>query len=302
MRRTSILLLTVTLAALSVVLCGCGGDKHDAGDEVVARVDGQAITQSQVDQVVKAADLSGGSIDDQAARQALVNEVLVRREAERFNVTVGEGEVERRITAVQESLGGREGLDAELQKVGLTLAEYEERVRFSLLAEELARTKFADVRAGDDRARRFYRRNRGRFVDPATVDLGDIVMKTEMGAKEVIRRLRGGQGFEHAAHQFSIDPEARAKGGRLGWVTVASLPPRVHAAVAGLRRGEVSAPVRALNGWHVLKVYGRRAERRYSFAQVRDEILVELTQRRRSAALRDWLDQARAAADVTSGP
>lgn len=302
MRRSTILLLAAAVAVLAVVAAGCGDDRGDEGDEVVARVDGQAITQSQVDQLVKAVDLSGGSIDDETAREALIDEVLVRREAERLNVTVGEGEVQRRIAAVQESLGGAEGLDAELQKVGLTPAEYEERVTFSLLAEQLARAKFAEVTVNDAAARRFYGRDRGRFVDPATVDLGDIVVKTEMGAKSVIKRLRGGQSFAAAAHQFSMDPEAKAKGGRLGWVTVASLPPGVDTTVAGLRRGEVSAPVRALNGWHVLKVYGRRAERRYSFAQVRDEILVELTQRRRSAALRDWLDQARAAADVTSGP
>ncbi len=83
-------------------------------------------------------------------------------------------------------------------------------------------------------------------------------MPGELIAEKVARRLAAGAPFGPTARRFSMDPETRFEGGLLGWVAVITVPPEVRAALAGLRAGDVTEPVRSSGRWQLFKLFARR--------------------------------------------
>jgi hypothetical protein len=76
-------------------------------------------------------------------------------------------------------------------------------------------------------------------------------------ALSIRREFLGGIPFADAARLYSDDRGTRESGGELGWVAVKNLNTRLRDAVIGLKRGDVSEPVRTRQGWHLLQVVDR---------------------------------------------
>ena len=68
------------------------------------------------------------------------------------------------------------------------------------------------------------------------------------------------------------------------------MPKPVADALAKLKVGEITKPVN-IGGWHIYKLYGRRAASTLPFAQVADVIVKELTREQRAAALTKWVQR-----------
>jgi len=77
-------------------------------------------------------------------------------------------------------------------------------------------------------------------------------------AEEVMRQLRTGADFAKTAVSFS-DASDALEGGDLGWRNADRLPQLFVEATAELKQGELSKVVKSANGFHILKVVGRRA-------------------------------------------
>ena len=70
-------------------------------------------------------------------------------------------------------------------------------------------------------------------------------------------KIRGGQPFRNIAQQYSHNPSAAA-GGDIGWVYDGQLDPDLNAALATMRSGEMSHPIRAKGGWYLLGLQERQ--------------------------------------------
>jgi parvulin-like peptidyl-prolyl isomerase len=298
-RAVALILLVVaaSLFGLGLLTAACADGEDEAAD-VAATVDGVTVLEADVRSAMAAAALAGTDLSYERARSQLIDEVLMLAEAERLGVTVDAADVDARVQEVADDSGGRKALEDLVEKAGLSLEEYAARVRSALLAEHLADAKFERVGASLDEARAYVERNPDEFTRPAEFDVGDIVVRTEAQGEAVRARIADGQSFASAARQFSSDPSGKADGGRMGWVLADSVPSGIRTALERARVGEVTAPQQAPGGWHVLKLYGRRDEKRFTFDEVRDDIVAELTRRRRVAALRRWLEGARERADI----
>jgi peptidyl-prolyl cis-trans isomerase SurA len=77
-------------------------------------------------------------------------------------------------------------------------------------------------------------------------------------AEDVLRQLRTGADFGKTAASFSDATDA-LEGGDLGWRNVDRLPQLFVDAVTDLKQGEMSKIVKSANGFHILKVMGKRA-------------------------------------------
>ena len=77
-------------------------------------------------------------------------------------------------------------------------------------------------------------------------------------AEQVIEQLKSGGEFAKVAASFSDAGDALT-GGELGWRSPSRLPQLFVEAVEKLRDGELAPLVRSANGFHVLKLVGRRA-------------------------------------------
>jgi foldase protein PrsA len=269
---------------------------------VVATVNGRPVHQSQVDAIMAEARIGGQDIGEKKAVEAAIDEELLRQEADRLGITVTRQSVDARVKALEKTLGGAAALNAALAGVSLTRAQLRERLAAVELGERVAIAKFPDIAVSRQRSKAFYRRNLSLFTRPAEVKLGDIIAKTERLARGAIAKIEGGQSFFATARQFSRDPELKDAGGQLGWLDLASLPEPIARAVAGMGPGDVSASPVTFNGFHVLKVYGRRPESTTPFAKVDRRIRAELVAKARDAALKRWLKEARSGARVEVAP
>jgi peptidyl-prolyl cis-trans isomerase SurA len=76
-------------------------------------------------------------------------------------------------------------------------------------------------------------------------------------ATEAKQQIDGGMDFTAAAIRYS-NAENALQGGDLGWRDRNELPPPLVEAADGLAEGGVSAPIRGPNGFHLIKLIGKR--------------------------------------------
>ena len=281
---------------------GCGasspGSAKTPADRIVARVNGRPIRESQVTALLAEARLANQTTTEKKALDGVIDEELLRQEAERLGVTPPTALVEARLRVLERQVGGAAALDKALKSVRLTRAQLRERLAVVALGERVAAAKFPKLRVTRRAAEAYYRRHLFVFTEPAAVKLGDIVVRFERMADDAIERIRGGQSFYETAKTFIRDPELKRAGGQLGWVRTDTLPTAMAKAVAKMSPGQISEPVRSWGGFNVIKLYARRAARTIPFAKVESQVRAAALSQRRAAALRRWLDEARASAQI----
>ena len=79
-------------------------------------------------------------------------------------------------------------------------------------------------------------------------------------AQKLRKRLLKGRDFATLVRKFSDDPGSAPTGGELGWVAWGQFVPAFEAAVAQLKPGELSEPVRTAFGYHVIQLIDRNDE------------------------------------------
>ena len=122
-----------------------------------------------------------------------------------------------------------------------------------------------------------------RFLEiglPLTAD-GRTEEQTRALAEQLYSRLRAGGNFTAAIKKYSRSPSA-TRGGDVGWVTTARMPPEMQQAVRGMAVGGVTSPVAVPGGISILKLIERRARNLGSLddPQLRERIRTQLVLRK----------------------
>lgn len=302
-RSTPRLAVVASLAVLGALIglgtaaCAKQSAPKSTLNDVVARVNGVSITRASLKRVEKFGQFAGTALTDRSAVEQLISEEIIRQQAGKLHVTLTANELQARVESLAQGVGGVAALQRQLKGGGLSLADLEKSLRVVMLGEKLQALMFYDTQATRAQALAYYRARTSLFRQGAAVRLGSIAVRTQKIAEAVAERIRKGQPFANAALQFSTDPEGKDNGGMVGWVDLASVPQPVAAALAKLKVGEITKPVN-IGGWHIYKLYGRRAATTLRFAQVADVIVKELTRQQRAAALTKWVQGQRTHAKV----
>ncbi|MEM7188980.1 MAG: peptidylprolyl isomerase [Pseudomonadota bacterium] len=122
-------------------------------------------------------------------------------------------------------------------------------------------------------------------VEPVEeVRAAHILVEDEEKAKELRALLDGGADFAALAAEHGTDGTA-ARGGDLGYFTKEMMVPEFAEVVFAMQPGELSGPVKTPFGFHLIKMEDRRAKPVPPLAEVRDQIIAELTQAAETAIL-----------------
>ncbi len=226
--------------------------------------------------------------------EELIRGELIRQEAAKRGIVVTDEEVQREIeerfgylrTPSPPATGGTPVPTA----TPMPYEEFQRRYKGYLQTlKERAEFTEADFRRLVETAL-LERKLRKAFADqvPTTdehVHARHILVKTEEEARDVIAKLKAGEGFEALAEEVSIDESTKEKGGDLGWFTrdSFSVPTEVAEAAFDLKVGEISDPVKSPLGYHVIEVLGRE-EREL------DPLVLGMRQQK---AFEDWLEKQR---------
>jgi len=92
-------------------------------------------------------------------------------------------------------------------------------------------------------------------------------------AEEVLSKAQKGANFEDLAKQYSEDTLSKVKGGDLGWVLRGQTVPEFEQAAFSLKKGEISALIKTMFGFHIIKLIEREDARTQTVDEVRASII-----------------------------
>lgn len=286
-------------------------------DKIVAIVNDQIITSSDVDKFRKR--LNGSGLVDDALlklndtqtlmkdRNALLNhlidEKIIDSEVKRKNMEVTIERVEQEIRNIAKGNGiSRQQLQDALKAKGVSISQYQDFIKTSLERQGLIEREVTNkIRISDEDISSFYLSKKGASgAQIFEYTLAHIVFSPKTGGDEaavkraqvVEEKLKNGQSFEKMAEQFSEDPNF-TKGGLLGTFKAGEMLTEIDEAVRKMSPGEISSVVKTSNGYHLIKILKRTLISDPKLDEQREDIRRNLYADAFKRQFRLWLNQKR---------
>jgi len=174
-------------------------------------------------------------------------------------------------------------------------------IKEQLLIESLLKKKIAaDSQLTDNDMKKYYDANKEKFKKEKEINTRHILLKTDEEAKQVMERLKKGEDFVELAKKYSIDPNAKASGGEIGFHPKGTLLPEYEAAAFKLTKvGQVTGPVKTQFGYHIIRLEGAKPPAYVSFDEVKDFIRQQLIQEKQKELLEKYIEELKKAAKIT---
>lgn len=277
---------TLLLAALTMTMAvGCGNDEKKVEGTVAIKVNGDVITQEEIDRnydSLSAYYNLAGQLDERGALQlkrnvaaSLIENELILQEATRRGLKADTEQVASLRAEYQDRYyGSAEALKTALEEQNVTEAEFdemlEEQVLYNALEDELKKDVTVDAKA-------YYDANPDEFTVGERVKASHILLETEEEAKDVIAKLDNGADFAELAKEKSIEPAAQSTGGDLGYFTRERMVAEFSDAAFAQEVGTYSrTPVQSEFGYHVIYVEDKKPAGIADFAEVEQSITTRL--------------------------
>jgi peptidyl-prolyl cis-trans isomerase SurA len=249
-------------------------------DRIVAVVNDEVITANELKArtVTAEAQLLRQKIQpppqDVLERQVLERMIVDRAQlqlARETGVRVDDATVNAAMVRIAEANNiSIPALRQRLEAEGISFAQFREEVRQDILLNRLREREVdARLQISDSEIDNFIADQAGISADSEEINLAQILLRvpenstpqrleeTRQRANDLVAQLKSGADFARLAASFSNAPEA-LQGGELGWRNAERLPTLFIDAIKGVKVGEIAPIVRSPNGFHVLKVLGRR--------------------------------------------
>ncbi|MBO9537187.1 peptidylprolyl isomerase [Herbaspirillum sp.] len=158
-----------------------------------------------------------------------------------------------------------------LEKEGMVYATFREEIRREILGQRLREREVDNkVTVTESEIDNYLAAEANAGGEHQELDIAQILIRVPENAtpeqlaarrdraEDVLRQLRTGADFAKTAAAYSDAADA-LNGGDLGWRAAERLPQLFLDGVAKLQDGQVSAILKSGNGFHILKLVGRRA-------------------------------------------
>ena len=300
--------LFAILLAIALTLPISVAQTSDPQQRIVARVGATPISAADFTQAYEQARRSTfyhgkPAPDQQRAFQQKVSEDLIQN-----------------ILLLQEAK--RRGIQVEQEKIDAALASYDKRYaenpnwqrnRAQLLANVRNRLEEVNLIEQLENAvrqtpvpsaadvQRFYNANKEKFIEPAQRRVSLILLKVdpsstssvwkdaETAATELLIQLKQGADFPTFARQYSGDPSAE-QGGDMGYLHQGMLGEQVEQALENLQVGEISEPIRVLEGIAIFQLTEYRPPQQHAFEDVQERASALLRQEQSDTAWQNLLE------------
>jgi peptidyl-prolyl cis-trans isomerase SurA len=268
---------TVAAFALAAPLLAQAQATAEPLDRIVAVVDDDVVLQSELDRDVSRITSQYAQNPQQLPpRDVLERQVLDRlilqklqlARADGTGVKVSDAEIDRSMGQIAQQNGlDLSQLRGALSQQGIDYDQFRRNVRDQLIVQTL-RQRIAQSRAQVSDAEIDSLIRNGNLRG-GQLHLGYIVVNVPDGATpeqidearakadEAKKQIDDGMDFAAAAIRYSSAQNA-LQGGDLGWRSRDELPPALADAADKLQEGQVSPPMRGPNGFHIIKLLGKR--------------------------------------------
>ena len=203
---------------------------------------------------------------EQVLERLILEEIQLQR-ADRIGIQISDQMLNEAIARVaQENNIPFEQLPAMLEQDGVDYAEYRREMRKQLTLDQLRRIEVTGrISVAPREIEQCIEDLEDNVVVNSEYDLSHILIsvpqnatseqfeEAQTEAQYVYQQLRDGADFGEMAVRYS-DSQTGLEGGNLGWRKGDQLPTIFSDVVANLEVGEFSEPMRAISGFHIVKV------------------------------------------------
>lgn len=325
--------LTVVLLLGALVVVPLGAEVIE---QVLVKINGEILTKADLEQMQVAAlraanpDLSEQDMKDDGKLSAMLKEVtprvlvnaidemlLVQRGRE-----LGLKMSDEQFTQILDGIRKENNLDTEekfqsaLSQEGLTVAGLRKAFEKQMIINRVQQQDvFQKISIAEEESRAFYDAHKTDFLTPESVTLREIFVQAAVPtpggtptpeAKEAAReqaeaaRARvttGKEDFATVAGEVS-DAPSKANGGLIGPMKAEEVNPDILKLLEPLKPGEVTQVTDAGNGFRILELDARVAQKQATFEQARDQVAEGVFQQRRAGEILKFLERLRAQAII----
>jgi parvulin-like peptidyl-prolyl isomerase len=270
----------------------------------------------------------------------MIDDRLLKQEAATRKIKINRREVDEGIKQVKKRFTTDAEFQSELQKENLTLPQFEKRIEEQLSIMKLIEqeVKAKTTPPTDQEVRSFYDQvqakmngkdlglskkdedeiaNLAKYLARSTaeqVHARHILVSVDKNAsmadktaalqkiKKIQQELKAGADFEELAKKYSDDPGSKNRGGDLGFFSRGDMVPEFDKVAFSLDVGQVSEPVLTDFGYHIIKVEEKRAARKLSYDDVKNDLKELLFQKNAQKRYEVWLKDLRAKANIKVNP
>lgn len=311
-----------------------GSRKSPAREEVVLTVNGVKVSRAAlnqayeqlVDTYTRLYRLYGMDFNEQLrgtdgaftrqsltarAAEGIIRRVIIEQESKRLGISVPRAEVEKafqeRYRNYLQSLGVDEETFAKyLGYRGISLAQFQKDLRTQVEAElreqKLHTYVVGPIQPTEEELLAYYNEHKDRYQsEPERIRIAHILIKDdEELARKVLEEAKAPDAdFAALAAEYSEDEETKGKGGVIDWFSRggSGLSSEVEDKAFSLQEGEV-ALVEDHEGFHIVKLLGRKPAVYKSFDEVKEEVRESYTKEEDDRRWNEWYGKKREQAEL----
>jgi parvulin-like peptidyl-prolyl isomerase len=291
-------------------------------DEIVAKVNGEIITRSELARTLKQAELElqqrgvRGAALEQALKERRVDvlrdridQILLVGRAKDLNVNV-DTELSKYLAEIQlqNKIADPDKFQAWIrEQSGMSFEDFKAEVKNNMLTQRVIRQEVGEkLRIPKAEVQKYYEANKSKFIREERVFLREILVSTEgkdaagvaaaeRKAKDLVARARKGERFHELARDNS-DAASSAQGGDIGGFKKGELDPVIEQMIWDQPKNYVTDPIRRPNGFLILKKEEHQKAGQATLEEAEPEIMDILSRPLFQPKIREYLTQLRMSA------
>jgi peptidyl-prolyl cis-trans isomerase C len=288
--------------------------------EVMAKVNGVAITRGEVDRAVNIM-LAQSRIpkptpkdimkkaEDAALNQLISSEVLYQA-GSKMKIKDLDKQIDEQLAKGKARFPSEAEYDKAIKEAGLTADEMKTLTRKEIVINNLLEKEVADkVKVSDDEVKKFYEDNKDKFTTEERVRASHILIgvdekasaaekkKAKEKAEAIHKELLAGADFATLAKKDSTCPSA-SQGGDLGFFTKEQMVPEFANAAFALKPGEISDVVETKFGYHIIKLQEKKPAGTVSLDEAKSKIEQYLKSQKIQQGVNEYLGKLRKEAKI----
>jgi peptidyl-prolyl cis-trans isomerase SurA len=289
-------------------------------EEIAAKVNGDIVTRSELDQTrkdmeqqLRAEGLTGAKLaeavraDAANALESKIDELLLVQKGKDLGVNV-DPDVTRELADMQvaSKISDPDKFhEAIRQQYGMSFEEFRDKLKRQYMAQRVIGQEVGyRIQIPEAELRKFYDEHKSEYVRKEQVFLSQILISTdgktpaqaavaEQKAKDLVARAKKGEKFSDLVRANSDDPETARTGGSLPPYQRGMMEKSWDDQVFAAKKGDIIGPLKGPLGFVILRVDERYEAGQASFEEVRNDIQERMARPKMEPKIREYLTTLR---------
>lgn len=276
-------------------------------EPVIARVNGEAITEKDIKSLLKHAGIKddakmqrGGDIHKKIMEEILnqiINVKLVLQAARKENIQVDRKELMKAYNDIIAAFPREEDYIKKLKEKGVSKDMVLKSIENDLIVRKFKNSLAKDVAVSDLEVRGYYDKNLKIFTSIERVRLSVIRLSSIDEARRIRKEIERGSNFEEIAVKYPAGHTGHGES-QTGWVTLDTFPAAMAKEIGKIKAGEFGGPIKGREGYYLIKVQEKMEKKVQPLSEVEQNIRHVLMQEKEKEKFNAWLQVAKGKAKI----